>query len=80
MLVFSLLALLDRVPSCAPLFLFVVVQVAIHRHGCCVLQRCLDAAGPNLRIKLIEEVDITVHFDPRVRFIFDARMLVLLQF
>ncbi|CAN0197668.1 unnamed protein product [Ectocarpus sp. 8 AP-2014] len=33
-----------------------LVQVAIHRHGCCVLQRCLDAAGPNLRIKLIEEV------------------------
>ncbi|CAM9276980.1 unnamed protein product, partial [Hapterophycus canaliculatus] len=33
-----------------------LVQVAVHRHGCCVLQRCLDAAGPNLRIKLIDEV------------------------
>ncbi|CAM9431069.1 unnamed protein product, partial [Ascophyllum nodosum] len=32
-----------------------LVQVAVHRHGCCVLQRCLDAAGPDLRIKLINE-------------------------
>lgn len=32
------------------------LKVAVHRHGCCVLQRCLDAAGPNLRIKLIDEV------------------------
>lgn len=32
------------------------LQVAVHRHGCCVLQRCLDAAGANLRIKLIDEV------------------------
>ena len=33
-----------------------MIQVAVHRHGCCVLQRCLDAAGPDLRIKLIDEV------------------------
>lgn len=31
-------------------------QVAVHRHGCCVLQRCLDAAGPDLRMKLVDEV------------------------
>lgn len=33
-----------------------MMQVAVHRHGCCVLQRCLDAAGPDLRIKLVDEV------------------------
>ncbi|CAM9989386.1 unnamed protein product, partial [Choristocarpus tenellus] len=33
-----------------------LVQVAVHRHGCCVLQRCLDAAGPDLRAKLVDEV------------------------
>lgn len=32
------------------------LQVAVHRHGCCVLQRCLDAAGPKLRVKLVDEV------------------------
>lgn len=34
-----------------------VDQVAVHRHGCCVLQRCLDAAGPKLRTKLVDEVN-----------------------
>lgn len=30
--------------------------MAVHRHGCCVLQRCLDAAGPKLRSRLVDEV------------------------
>lgn len=38
------------------------MQVAVHRHGCCVLQRCLDAAGPDLRIKLVDEVGAVHRF------------------
>lgn len=38
------------------------MQVAVHRHGCCVLQRCLDAAGPDLRIKLVDEVGAAYRF------------------
>jgi len=50
-----LVPLLCGARLCHPLTSF-RLQVAVHRHGCCVLQRCLDAAGPNLRIKLIDEV------------------------
>jgi hypothetical protein len=32
------------------------VQVATHRHGCCVLQRCIDAADEEKRAELISKV------------------------
>jgi hypothetical protein len=32
------------------------VQVATHRHGCCVLQRCIDAADEDKRAELIMKV------------------------
>lgn len=32
------------------------VQVATHRHGCCVLQRCIDHASDNQKMQLIQEI------------------------
>eukprot|EP00820_Chromera_velia_P022850 Cvel_31367.t1-p1 / transcript=Cvel_31367.t1 / gene=Cvel_31367 / organism=Chromera_velia_CCMP2878 / gene_product=Pumilio domain-containing protein C6G9.14, putative / transcript_product=Pumilio domain-containing protein C6G9.14, putative / location=Cvel_scaffold4661:1-8225(-) / protein_length=1409 / sequence_SO=supercontig / SO=protein_coding / is_pseudo=false len=32
------------------------VEVATHRHGCCVLQRCIDHATPGQKASLVEEV------------------------
>jgi Pumilio-family RNA binding repeat len=32
------------------------VEVATHRHGCCVLQRCVDHASENQRIQLVNEI------------------------
>jgi len=32
------------------------VEVATHRHGCCVLQRCIDHASENQRIQLVSEI------------------------
>jgi hypothetical protein len=32
------------------------VEVATHRHGCCVLQRCIDHAAENQRIQLVNEI------------------------
>lgn len=32
------------------------VEIASHRHGCCVLQRCIDFATPNQKHSLIMEV------------------------
>lgn len=32
------------------------VQVATHRHGCCVLQRCIDNASEKQKVQLITEI------------------------
>ncbi|KAB5594289.1 hypothetical protein CTheo_2219 [Ceratobasidium theobromae] len=32
------------------------VEVATHRHGCCVLQRCIDHASDSQRIQLVTEI------------------------
>ncbi|CAK5265001.1 unnamed protein product [Mycena citricolor] len=32
------------------------VEVATHRHGCCVLQRCIDHASDQQRIQLVNEI------------------------
>jgi len=32
------------------------VEVATHRHGCCVLQRCIDHASDSQKMQLINEV------------------------
>jgi len=32
------------------------VQVATHRHGCCVLQRCIDNASEKQKVQLIHEI------------------------
>lgn len=32
------------------------VEVATHRHGCCVLQRCVDHASDHQRIQLVNEI------------------------
>jgi hypothetical protein len=32
------------------------VEIATHRHGCCVLQRCIDFATPSQKKELIERI------------------------
>jgi hypothetical protein len=32
------------------------VEVATHRHGCCVLQRCIDHATDSQRVQLVTEI------------------------
>ena len=32
------------------------VEIATHRHGCCVLQRCIDFATPTQKVQLVDEV------------------------
>ncbi len=32
------------------------VEIATHRHGCCVLQRCIDFATPQQKERLVEEI------------------------
>jgi len=32
------------------------VQVATHRHGCCVLQRCIDHGSEKQKVQLIQEI------------------------
>jgi len=32
------------------------VEIATHRHGCCVLQRCIDYATPGQKSALVEKV------------------------
>ncbi|KAG5654281.1 hypothetical protein H0H81_005130 [Sphagnurus paluster] len=32
------------------------VEVATHRHGCCVLQRCIDHASDHQRVQLVTEI------------------------
>jgi hypothetical protein len=32
------------------------VEIATHRHGCCVLQRCIDFATPMQKTDLVAEV------------------------
>ena len=36
------------------------VDVATHRHGCCVMQRCLDFANPQHRAELVERIQVAV--------------------
>ncbi|KAG8715032.1 hypothetical protein FRC09_017000 [Ceratobasidium sp. 395] len=36
------------------------VEVATHRHGCCVLQRCIDHASDSQRIQLVTEITFNV--------------------
>ena len=32
------------------------MEVATHRHGCCVLQRCIDFANVQQRRRLVQEI------------------------
>ena len=32
------------------------IEVATHRHGCCVLQRCIDHASESQKIQLVTEI------------------------
>lgn len=32
------------------------IEVATHRHGCCVLQRCIDHASESQRLQLVTEI------------------------
>lgn len=32
------------------------MEVATHRHGCCVLQRCIDHASPDQQRQLVNEI------------------------
>jgi pumilio RNA-binding family len=32
------------------------VEIATHRHGCCVLQRCIDFATPQQKMELVHEI------------------------
>ena len=32
------------------------MEVATHRHGCCVLQRCIDHASEHQRVQLVNEI------------------------
>ena len=32
------------------------VDIATHRHGCCVLQRCIDFATPGQKRRLIDQI------------------------
>ncbi len=32
------------------------MDVATHRHGCCVMQRCLDFANGTQRTRLVERI------------------------
>eukprot|EP00878_Enallax_costatus_P024430 GHUV01026068.1.p2 GENE.GHUV01026068.1~~GHUV01026068.1.p2 ORF type:complete len:173 (+),score=55.36 GHUV01026068.1:443-961(+) len=32
------------------------VEIATHRHGCCVLQRCIDFATPKQKTDLVQEI------------------------
>lgn len=41
------------------------MDVATHRHGCCVMQRCIDHATDNQRFQLVKE--ITAHALPLVQ-------------
>lgn len=34
------------------------VAVGTHRHGCCVLQRCIDHASPSQKVDLINQITI----------------------
>jgi len=33
-----------------------LIEVATHRHGCCVLQRSIDHASPSQRLQLVTEI------------------------
>ena len=33
-----------------------LIEVATHRHGCCVLQRSIDHASPAQRVQLVTEI------------------------
>jgi hypothetical protein len=48
------------------------IEVATHRHGCCVLQRCIDHASESQRIQLVTEItynSLTLVQDPFVNHI-----------
>ncbi len=32
------------------------MEVATHRHGCCVLQRCIDHASESQKVQLVSEI------------------------
>ena len=31
-----------------------IIEISTHKHGCCVLQKCIDSAKPGIKLKLIE--------------------------
>jgi hypothetical protein len=50
------------------------VEVATHRHGCCVLQRCIDHASDHQRIQLVNEITfnaLTLVQDPYGNYVRD---------
>ena len=52
------------------------VEVATHRHGCCVLQRCIDHASDHQRIQLVNEITynaLTLVQDPYGNYVGDIR-------
>ena len=51
------------------------VEVATHRHGCCVLQRCIDHASDHQRIQLVNEITynaLTLVQDPYGNYVSDT--------
>jgi len=50
------------------------VEVATHRHGCCVLQRCIDHASDSQRVQLVQEITynaLTLVQDPYGNYVRD---------
>lgn len=50
------------------------VEVATHRHGCCVLQRCVDHASDQQRVQLVNEITynaLTLVQDPYGNYVSD---------
>ena len=31
-----------------------IIEISTHKHGCCVLQKCIDSAKPGIKTKLVE--------------------------
>jgi hypothetical protein len=55
------------------------VEVATHRHGCCVLQRCVDHASDHQRVQLVNEITynaLTLVQDPYGNYV-SVRTLLL---
>lgn len=58
------------------------VEVATHRHGCCVLQRCIDHASDHQRIQLVNEITynaLTLVQDPYGNYVCTSATLYFLS-
>ena len=59
------------------------VEVATHRHGCCVLQRCVDHASDSQRVQLVTEITynaLTLVQDPYGNYVSNACLCLWLVF